>query len=62
MFRNIEKICNRNPFYIFHENVRRTFLQKFSGFSRNQLFIKEIGEKLSIFVNKYLKKLISKKL
>ncbi len=62
MFRNTEKICNRNPFQIFKENVRGTFRQKFSGFSRNQLFIMEIGEKLSIFVNKYLKKLIFKKL
>lgn len=58
----MEKICNRNPFQIFRENLRGTFRQKFSAFSRNQLFITEIGEKLSIFVNKYLEKLIFKKL
>ncbi len=58
MFRNIIKMCNGKNVQKFRYKLRKTFLHEVTGFSGNQLSINGIGEKLLIFVSKYLKKQI----
>lgn len=62
MFRNIIKMCNGKDGQKFSDKLRKTFLHEVAGFSGNQLSINEIGEKLLIFVSKYLKNHISSRL
>lgn len=62
MFRTIIKICNGKAGQKFSDKLRKTFLHEVTGFSGNQLSINEIGEKLSIFVSKYLKNQIFSRL
>lgn len=62
MFRNIIKMCNGKDAQKFRDKLRKTFLHELTGFSGNQLSIIEIGEKLLIFVSKYLKNQIFSRL
>lgn len=62
MFRNIIKMCNGKDVQKFRDKLRKTFLHELTCFSGNQLSIIEIGEKLLIFVSKYLKNQIFSRL